>query len=111
MEKLGRGSVLIMRACKQKGLPDPVWRSSPKEGVTLTFFAPEVTPEVTPEVKKLLSALSGEMTRKELQSKLGLKDAEHFRKSYLKPALDANLIQMTIPDKPRSRNQKYRKVS
>ena len=39
---------------------------------------------------------------------LGLKDDEHFRKAYLLPALEAGLIEMTIPDKPRSSKQKYR---
>jgi DNA-binding PadR family transcriptional regulator len=39
---------------------------------------------------------------------LGLKDDEHFRKSYLLPALEAGLIEMTIQDKPRSSKQKYR---
>lgn len=38
---------------------------------------------------------------------LGLKDDEHFRKAYLLPALDTGLIEMTIPDKPRSSKQKY----
>ena len=33
---------------------------------------------------------------------------DHFRKAYLLPALQARLIEMTIPDKPRSRNQRYR---
>jgi len=54
MEKVGRGSVLILRKCKERGLSKPVWTSDEKTGVTLTFFAPEVTPEValqvTPEV-------------------------------------------------------------
>ncbi len=65
------------------------------------------TPEVTPEVR-LLSVLAGEMTRQQLKEALGLKDDEHFRKAYLLPALDAGLIEMTIPDKPRSSKQKYR---
>lgn len=64
-------------------------------------------PEVTPEVR-LLIALSGEMTRRQLREALGLKDDEHFRKTYLLPALEAGLIEMTIPDKPRSSGQKYR---
>ncbi len=61
---------------------------------------------VTPEVR-LLSVLGGEMTRQQLKEALGLKDDEHFRKAYLLPALDAGLIEMTIPDKPRSSKQKY----
>jgi len=39
---------------------------------------------------------------------MGLKDAEHFRKSYLLPALEIGVIEMTIPDKPRSSKQQYR---
>ena len=47
------------------------------------------------------------MTRQQLKEALGLKDDEHFREAYLLPALEAGLIEMTIPDKPRSK-QKYR---
>jgi ATP-dependent DNA helicase RecG len=39
---------------------------------------------------------------------LGLKNAEHFRKAYLVPAMNAGLVEMTLPDKPKSSLQKYR---
>ncbi len=74
---------------------------------TLASSTPEATPEVTPEVR-LLSVLDGERTRQQLKEALGLKDDEHFRKAYLLPALEAGLVEMTIPDKPRSSKQKYR---
>ena len=48
------------------------------------------------------------MTRRQLQDALGLRAEENFRVKYLVPALEAGLIEMTIPDKPRSRNQRYR---
>lgn len=48
------------------------------------------------------------MNLKELQAALGLKHEDHFRRAYLVPALKAGLIEMTIPDKPRSSKQKYR---
>ena len=70
----------------------------------------KVTPVVIPEVR-LVQVLSGEMRRQDLQQAVGLKDDEHFRKNYLLPALDAGLIEMTIPDKPRSSKQKYRLTS
>jgi len=74
---------------------------------TVSTSTPEVTMEVTPEVR-LLSILTSEMTRQQLKEALGLKDDEHFRKAYLLPALEAGLVEMTIPDKPRSSKQKYR---
>lgn len=77
------------------------------EAVT-SIVTPEVAPEVTPEVRKMLSVLSGEMTRKDLQQKLGLNDEKHFREFYQQPAIAAGLMEMTISDKPNSRLQKYR---
>ncbi|ACL03774.1 filamentation induced by cAMP protein Fic [Desulfatibacillum aliphaticivorans] len=69
---------------------------------------PQVTPQVTPQVGRLLRIMQGAMTREELQQALGLSDRKSFRERYLKPALEAGLIKMTIPDKPSSRLQKYR---
>jgi ATP-dependent DNA helicase RecG len=41
-------------------------------------------------------------------AKVSLKGQANFRDRYLKPALDLELVEMTIPDKPRSSKQKYR---
>lgn len=65
---------------------------------------------MTPE-ERLLAALDGEKSRQELQEALGLRHENHFRAAYLQPALDAGLIEMTIPDKPTSRLQKYRRTA
>ena len=46
----------------------------------------------------------------ELMEKLHLKSRNAFRDNYLKPALEAGLIAMTIPDKPNSKNQRYYKI-
>ena len=42
-----------------------------------------------------------------LMELLSLKSKETIRRHYIHPALELNLIQMTIPDKPQSRNQRY----
>jgi len=68
----------------------------------------EVTGEVSEEIQKLLSVMAGAMKRTEIQAALGLKHEDHFRDTYLSPALAADVIEMTIPDKPRSSNQRYR---
>lgn len=48
------------------------------------------------------------MSRRELREALLLKGDDNFRRLYLLPALEAGLIEMTIPEKPNSRLQKYR---
>jgi hypothetical protein len=48
--------------------------------------------------------ISPEMIRKKMQ----LKDRQGVFRNYIQPALKAGLIEMTIPDKPNSRLQKYR---
>ena len=61
-------------------------------------------------VDRLLSALgTGTLSAAELMERLGLAHRPTFRKNYLNPALEQNLIERTIPDKPNSKNQKYRK--
>ena len=55
--------------------------------------------------------MEGELGRAALQTALGLKDSRHFRQTYLLPALAVGVIEMTIPDKPRSPNQRYRITS
>ena len=68
----------------------------------------QVAPEVTPEVEKLIRLIQGEMSRLELQVLLGLKDEKHFREYYQQKSLKLGILEMTIPDKPKSRFQKYR---
>lgn len=59
--------------------------------------------------RRLLAVMDYDIpyTSVELMEKLKLKSREGFRKNYLRPALDLNLIRMTFPDKPNSRNQRY----
>jgi ATP-dependent DNA helicase RecG len=107
MEKMGRGSVMIRGTCAERGLPLPQW-SEDDRGVTLTISGPEVTTEVTTEVMQIPGVLDGEMSRRELQDALGLRNSEHFRKAYLLPCIRGGLIEMTLPDRPRSSRQRYR---
>lgn len=61
-------------------------------------------------IKKLLNVLGDKkLAAAEIMEQLGLSHRPTFRKNYLNPALKLGLIEMTIPDKPNSRNQKYRK--
>lgn len=65
---------------------------------------------ISPSIRIFLDQLGNEaLSAGELMQRMGLKNRPSFSKTYLSPALDAGLIEMTLPDKPSSKNQKYRR--
>ena len=48
------------------------------------------------------------MSRVQLQAVMGLRDRNHFSGAYLRPAFEAGVIEMALPGKATSRNQRYR---
>ena len=46
-------------------------------------------------------------SKKEISAFCGYKDLRNFTQNYILPLLKAGNLQMTIPDKPKSKNQKY----
>ena len=119
IEKAGTGIKRIRDEAREQGCPEPVFENN---GFFTAIFQPnpevraraatqltdQVTGEVTGEVLRLLCVLHGEMKRQEMQAALGLKHEDHFRDAYLVPSLKAGVVEMTIPDKPRSSKQRYR---
>lgn len=70
----------------------------------------QVTDQDKSPVDRLLSVLGNDMlSATEIMERLGLSHRPTFRKNYLNPALEQKLIERTIPDRPNSKNQKYRK--
>ncbi len=70
----------------------------------------QVTDQDKSATGRLLSVMGNDaLSASELMQRLGLSHRPTFRKNYLNPALEQNLIERTIPDKPNSKNQKYRK--
>ncbi len=62
------------------------------------------------KIKQLLDVIGDdELSTNEIMNKLELKHKPNFRKNYLNPALKQGLLEMTLPEKPKSKNQKYRK--
>ncbi len=78
------------------------------EAILAAFAPPQETPHVTPQVGRLLSVLTGEMSRREILHALGLSDRKSLRERYLFPALQHGYVEMTRPEAPNARNQKYR---
>ncbi|MDU5498647.1 MAG: cell filamentation protein Fic, partial [Acinetobacter baumannii] len=65
--------------------------------------------QVSDQVQRLISAMKLEdYTLAELMQLVGLNHRATFQKNYLNPAIEADLIERTIPDKPKSPKQRYR---
>lgn len=118
LENWGSGAHRIMTACASHGVAEPVWEV--RGGfVVVTFSRPTVKPTTTvpPQhhhstttAQQLLDVLGDkEMSRLEIMVALGLNNKNHFIKSYLKPALEADLIEPIYPDQPKHPKQKYRR--
>lgn len=56
---------------------------------------------------KILEFCEKPRSKKEIAAYMGYKDAKSFAKRYLIPLYDNGKIQMTIPEHPTSKNQKY----
>lgn len=64
---------------------------------------------MTEYLKRMLDVMEYDVpyTATAIMELLGLKSKETFRKNYMNPALKHNLVKMTVPDKPNSKNQRY----
>jgi len=129
VEHIGSGIKRIRSLCQEYNVADPHLEVS-DHWFTVSFPRPvgqksdtatetqqdAPTPQVpskypasSPQVMAILTAAAtGDVTREQLQTAAGLKDREYFRKKYLTVLLNSNLLEMTIPDKPRSSRQQYR---
>lgn len=123
IEKAGTGIQRMRNEMRAQGCPEPEFAANGFFAVTLRpnpmvrdAGATDRTATGRPTdidsravaMHRLLQEVSGEMTGQDLRRALGLKNNPHFRRAYLIPALQAGLLEMTIPNKPRSKNQRYR---
>ena len=79
--------------------------------ILAAILTPQERLQVTPQVRNLLSVLKGEMSRRDILHALGLSDRKSLRQRYLLPTLQHGYVEMTRPDAPNARNQKYRLTS
>jgi predicted HTH transcriptional regulator len=112
--EIGMRMRFIVHLAESIVLPPESYSGKNKTRVQSPTQLPTQTPTQLPaqsynQIKKLLLALKdGEKSPADLRSILNIKHRPTFRSNYLHPALDAELIEMTMPKKPSSPNQKYR---
>ncbi len=114
IERWGSGTLNIIDWCKENGNPPPTWED--RAGSDYVTFRPSSLARDQVGTKWALSRHQVEILRKcrndsalvDLMAITGRSDRTKFRHQVLNPLLEAGLIEMAIPDKPRSSKQKYR---
>ncbi|HGT2643488.1 TPA: Fic family protein [Legionella pneumophila] len=110
IECMGTSTGDMIRRCREVGLPEPEFSISDGFKTTILRKSSSMTGQVDPWVERVLRAceLKGELKSIELQEVAGIRHRETFQRNYLDQLLRDELIERTIPDKPKSRLQKYR---
>ena len=81
-------------------------------GLSTPPSPPQDTPQdLDQRLAELIEFCGMPRSKREMLDYLDLTDSKNFRERYLVPLLNAGKIEMTIPDKPNSRKQKYKKVN
>ncbi|MEI6394939.1 MAG: ATP-binding protein [Verrucomicrobiota bacterium] len=119
IEQWGRGTNRILELSVKAGNPEPEFEET--AGWVVVRFRPvagktigEVTGEVgtksglSRDQVAILSKCLEECSLKDIMTLAGRSNRTKFRDQFVKPLLEAGLLEMTVPDKPKSRLQKYR---
>ncbi len=120
-EGRGTGIPKIIRTCRENGSSLPIIFTDHDRSFFMmefpihqAFIKPtdqvtdHVSDHVSDHVLKLVRTIGlRKMSTPELMHDLQLNHKPSFRSRYLSPAITAGIVEMTIPDKPRSIKQKY----
>jgi ATP-dependent DNA helicase RecG len=127
-ERMASGIKRIMKLVSEAELPapsiksdsffeitftrDPKFKVGPQAGVDGTKLAPSwhqagTKLNLDPNVMQVIDLCRKPRLSQELLEKMGWKDRTKFRKRFIYPLLEIGAIERTIPEKPKSPNQKY----
>lgn len=121
IEKAGTGTLDMIEQCARAGLPPPEFRQNGGQFIQVLWrpkrdrmIGAQTGDQVGTKLGlsgdqvEVLRTCVAETSMSELMDIAGRTNRTKFRNSVLKPLMQAGLIEMTIPDRPRSSNQKYR---
>ncbi|WP_165878578.1 ATP-binding protein [Natranaerovirga pectinivora] len=102
------GIPTVIAELKKADMPAPVFID--RRGVFKVIFYKKMAVGQDKEVdfeREILNYCITPRTREELADKFGFEAPSYFIKTYIHPLIDAGKIKMTLPDKPKSKYQKY----
>lgn len=107
------GIPTIRNAMADYGLPEPKFENRRNEFVVTLYNTPS-TPEKAAATEEMpspehdvLSFCNTPRTRQEIADYVGVKTVFYVMQHYVKPLLETGQLAMTLPKRPKSRNQKY----
>lgn len=103
------GIPTIRREMAEYGLPEPVFQNRRNEFVVILYNRAAASVEETKQAEDdtLLAFCRTPRSRQEIADYLGIKATPYMMNKYVLPLIQQGLLRMTIPDKPKSRNQRY----
>lgn len=107
------GIPTIRRAMAEYGLPEPRFENRRNEFVVTLYNGTDipVQPETSAGQRSgepdLLAFCKTPRSRQEIADYLGVKTVFYVMQHYIKPLLESGQLAMTMPEKPKSRKQKY----
>lgn len=113
IESWGRGTLNIINESLSYGQPTPTFEYE-WTAVKVTFYhskiviSDQVSDQVSGRDKAILEYCILSRYAQEIMELIGIKHKTHFRQSILKPLIDKGYLELTIPEKPQSRLQKYK---
>jgi len=109
IDSWGRGTIKIIDACKEAGLPE-VQMCEEDGGFLVTLFKRGVESGVESSMKEqILSFLAqGVLSKSELAQKLGKSKPTRYLNDLMNQLLNDGIVEYTVHNKPNSRLQKYR---
>ena len=105
------GIPVIRQSFREYGLPEPEF-SEERGNFVVRFYkeadsSATATADLDDKTKELLYFCQTPRTRKEICEYLDLTSSAYAIQTYITPLVESNLINLSIPDKPRSSKQKY----
>ena len=116
IEKAGTGTGDIVEKCLAYGLPKPEYHQDEDfrvvlyrpETVTSDQVSDQVSDQASDQVMRILSLCKSPSTLARIGEVLMMHSRVYIKRKYINPLIESGLLEMTIPDKPTSSQQKYR---
>ncbi|MFH0882489.1 MAG: ATP-binding protein, partial [bacterium] len=125
VEVWGRGTNRVIAMCKKHGAPPPLFEE--RQGFLIVTFRAQLVAKgaagtsrsesgdqvgtksgLSQDQVEVLRLCRQEQSLVAMMNVVGRQNRTKFRDGLVKPLIEAELLELTIPDKPRSRLQKYR---